>query len=94
MRFDCQRNDKKSIDPMTEHFEIVERDGGWSIKTGRRYSTVFATRRDALTAAKAEFGEVPEDKDVGKLSEGLEETFPASDPVSATGTTTAGKPGR
>ena len=86
-------SDRKELETMTKHFEIVEREGGWAIKTGSRYSTVFATRHDALTAAKAEFEDSPEDDNVDDLTEGLEETFPASDPVSATGTTTAGKPG-
>lgn len=45
-----------------------------------------ATRSLRAERAKAEDGDV--------LEEGLEETFPASDPVSATSTTTSGAPKR
>ncbi|TCD12306.1 hypothetical protein [Oricola cellulosilytica] len=76
-----------------EKYEIVERDGGWAFRVGERYSTVYATRQDAETAAREDQStELPHDEDDGELQEGLEDTFPASDPVSVTSTSTPGKP--
>ena len=72
-------------------YEIVERNGGWAFKVGDRWSTVYSSREDAITAANEERSSGRSD-DKSELQEGLEETFPASDPVSSTNTSHAGKP--
>lgn len=61
-----------------QSYEIIEKDGGWAYKTESEVSRVFKSREEAEEAAK-------HDMDVdNELKEGLEDTFPASDPVSAT----------
>lgn len=61
-----------------QSYEIIEKDGGWAYKTGSEVSRAFKSREEAEEAAK-------HDMDVdNELKEGLEDTFPASDPVSAT----------
>lgn len=64
---------------MTERtYELVEKDGGWAFKMDGNVSQVFESREKAEEAAKHDL-EIE-----SELQEGLEETFPASDPVSVT----------
>ena len=74
-------------------YEIEERNGGWAYKIGDRYSTIYGTRENALLAAEEAIASKKEEND-DRLEEGLEDTFPASDPVSMTSTSHAGKPAR
>lgn len=79
----------------TSDYEIVERDGGWAFKVGDRWSTVYSSREDAVTAAKEETDSGSrQTEEESELQEGLEDTFPASDPVSVTNTSHPGKPDR
>lgn len=63
-------------------YDIAEHDGGWVYVIDGKRSPVFDTRAEAEEAAKAAASRQEEQKD--RLDEGLEDTFPASDPVSAT----------
>jgi hypothetical protein len=64
-------------------FEIVRRDSGWAYKIEGRWSPVYEYRDDAIAAAQEETGRA-KTENTDELEEGLEDTFPASDPVSAT----------
>jgi len=59
-------------------------------KTGKRPPSKRRQKGDPLAADPSAFS-TPEELDA-ELDQGLEATFPASDPVSVTGTTTPGRP--
>ena len=67
------------------NYEIIEKDGGFAFKMNDEVSRTFETREQAEEAARHD-AEVD-----SELREGLEETFPASDPVSVTRDPNAGK---
>ena len=66
----------------TQDYAIAERDNGWIYVIEGRSSAVFASRDEAEEAAKAAVKNRAERDE--ELEEGLEETFPASDPVAVT----------
>lgn len=63
-------------------FDIIERDGGWAYVIDSKRSDVFDSREEAESAAKS--AQKRRQERENQLNEGLEETFPASDPVSVT----------
>lgn len=70
---------------MTERsFEIEQRLNGWSYVIGKRHSPVYSTREMAVTAAREEIEDMQRAENEEELETGLEDTFPASDPVSVT----------
>lgn len=78
-----------------ENFEIEQRLNGYSFVIGNRHSPVYSTREMAETAAREELKSMKEiENDEDELETGLEDTFPASDPVSVTSSGHAGDPGR
>lgn len=78
-----------------EHFEIEQRLNGYSFVIGNRHSPVYSTREMAETAAREELKSMKEiENEEDELETGLEDTFPASDPVSVTSSGHAGDPGR
>ncbi|MFZ2103156.1 MAG: hypothetical protein WAU86_21580 [Oricola sp.] len=78
-------------------YAIARQGEGWIYVIDGRPSDAFASREEAETAAKsaakrrAERAEERADSEK-ELDEGLEGTFPASDPVSITRTTHPGAP--
>lgn len=66
----------------TLDYEIVQEDGGWIYVIESKRSAVFETRSEAEEAAR-KAAENRSDREE-QLDEGLEDTFPASDPVSVT----------
>ena len=78
-----------------ENFEIEQRLNGYSFVIDNRHSPVYSTREMAETAAREELKTMKErEDDEDELDEGLEDTFPASDPVAVTSRGHAGEPGR
>lgn len=76
-------------------YEIEERDGGWAYVIDGRHSPVYATRELAIEAAKGDTPSKSFDQEADdELEEGLEDTFPASDPVSITRSGHTGGPDR
>jgi hypothetical protein len=71
-------------------YAIDKRDSGWVYVIESRTSDVFSSREEAEDAAIAAAKRRAERDE--ELDEALEDTFPASDPVSATRTTHPGKP--
>lgn len=66
-------------------YDITEQDGGWIYVIDSKRSDVFGSREEAEDAAKSALKRREEREErEDKLEEGLEETFPASDPVSVT----------
>lgn len=61
-------------------YEIIEEDGGWKYVIESKRSAAFSSRQEAEDAAKS----AAKRHDDQELNEGLEDTFPASDPVSIT----------
>ncbi|WP_223479276.1 hypothetical protein [Oricola indica] len=66
----------------TQDYAIAEQDNGWIYVIEGRSSAVFASREEAEEAAQSAVKNRAERDD--ELEQGLEETFPASDPVSVT----------
>lgn len=64
---------------MTEEdvYKILETEEGWMFEMDGKKTGPFETRKKAVEAAE-------HDVQIDNLEEGLEDTFPASDPVSAT----------
>ncbi|TDH38773.1 hypothetical protein E2A64_06675 [Pseudohoeflea suaedae] len=84
-----------SIVMSKENFEIEQRLNGYSFVIDNRHSPVYSTREMAETAAREELKTLKErEDDEDELNEGLEDTFPASDPVAVTSSGHAGEPGR
>lgn len=83
----------------TTTYVIVQHNDGWVYRFGEALSETFATRDEAVAAARrATSGhdaveDITGPEENGHLDEGLEETFPASDPVSATQPTRTGEAG-
>ena len=78
-----------------DEYELEQRNGGWTYVVDGRYSPVYATREAAIEAAglagkSRTFDQRLDDE----LEEGLEDTFPASDPVSITRSSHVGGPDR
>jgi len=63
-------------------YEIIEENGGWVYVIDSKRSAAFASRQEAEDAAKSAASRREQRNE--ELDEGLEDTFPASDPVSAT----------
>lgn len=76
-----------------QDYTIEEHQAGWRFIMKGRHSPVFTTREQAVLAADAEV-ETRASENEEELEEGLEGTFPASDPVSATNTSHVGGPVR
>ncbi|MEM5493836.1 hypothetical protein [Hoeflea sp. AS16] len=75
----------------SKDYELEQRNGGWSYVIKGRHSPVYASRDAAIEAAKGDtFDQELDDE----LEEGLEDTFPASDPVSITRKSHTGGPDR
>jgi hypothetical protein len=64
------------------YYDIAEQDGGWIYVIDSKRSDVFGSRKEAEDAAESALKRRAERED--QLEEGLEDTFPASDPVSVT----------
>ncbi|MBW3098589.1 hypothetical protein [Pseudohoeflea coraliihabitans] len=75
-----------------ESFEIEQREDGYSYVIDNRHSPVYATRELAAEAARAELESREKADNEEKLETGLEDTFPASDPVAVTIPGHAGDP--
>jgi hypothetical protein len=74
-----------------QDYELEQRDGGWAYVIKGRHSPVYASRESAIEAAEGDtFDQELDDE----LEEGLEDTFPASDPVSITRSSHTGGPDR
>lgn len=72
-------------------YTLEEGKDGWCYVMHGRRSPVYATRQQAALAAELEKNERKRENEE-ELETGLEDTFPASDPVSVTSPTTAGGP--
>ncbi|KJS19984.1 MAG: hypothetical protein VR78_02330 [Hoeflea sp. BRH_c9] len=78
-----------------QDYELEPRDGGWVYVADGRYSPIFASREAAFEAAKGVTNSDTFDQELDDdLEEGLEGTFPASDPVSVTRSSHIGGPDR
>lgn len=78
---------------MADHeYAIAEHENGFIYVIDGRASDVFGSRDEADQAARSAIERRAEREDA--LDEGLEDTFPASDPVSVTRTGHAGEPKR
>ncbi|MCY0147543.1 hypothetical protein OEG84_07400 [Hoeflea sp. G2-23] len=78
-----------------QEYVLEKRDGGWAYVIDGRHSAIYASREAAIKVAKGDtkpdtFNQELDDE----LEEGLEDTFPASDPVSITRTSHPGGPDR
>jgi len=74
-----------------QNYELEQRDGGWAYVIDGRYSPIYASHVAATDAAKGDtFVQELDDE----LEEALEDTFPASDPVSVTRSSRIGGPDR
>ncbi len=79
----------------SQDYELEQRGGGWAYVFDGRHSPVYPSREAALEAAKGDTKPDTFDRDLDdELQEGLEDTFPASDPVSVTRSSHAGSPDR
>ncbi|MAS07323.1 MAG: hypothetical protein CL534_21895 [Ahrensia sp.] len=63
-------------------YDIIEEKEGWRYVIDSNRSAAFASREEAEEAARSAAERRSERED--QLDEGLEDTFPASDPVSVT----------
>ncbi len=81
---------------MEKHeYELEQRDGGWAYVVDGRHSPVYPNREAAIEAAKSDvMPDTFDQKLDDALEEGLEGTFPASDPVSVTRSGHTGGPDR
>ncbi|MBU4531231.1 MAG: hypothetical protein KUA43_13795 [Hoeflea sp.] len=78
-----------------QEYELEKQDGGWVYVIDGRRSAYYANCEAATIAAKGETEPDTFDKKLDdELEEGLEDTFPASDPVSVTRSSHAGGPDR
>lgn len=76
-------------------YELEQRDGGWAYVIDGRHSPVYPTREAAIEVAEGDTKPKTFDQEIDdELEQGLEDTFPASDPVSVTRTGHAGSPDR
>ena len=75
----------------TPDYSIVQNEKGWIYVIDGKASDAFGSRKEAVQAAHSAIERRSERE--AELDEGLEETFPASDPVSATRSSHPGKPG-
>ena len=87
----------------TEDYTLEEKDGGWTYAIDGRRSPTYASRNDALVAAEdaiipRQINEAEDDttgtNEDDDLESALEDTFPASDPVSMTRSSRPGAPKR
>jgi hypothetical protein len=74
----------------TPDYAIVQQEKGWAYVIDGRSSDAFGSRKEAVQAALSAIKRRAEREE--ELDEGLEDTFPASDPVSVTRSTHPGKP--
>ncbi|WP_370319320.1 hypothetical protein [Oricola sp.] len=63
-------------------YYLIEENGGWRYVIDSERSASFSSRQEAEDAARSAAMRRSERED--QLEEGLEDTFPASDPVSVT----------
>ena len=63
--------------------DVIRSDGGWAYVVAGKTSQAFSTREDAEAAGRAAAEEEANRQRGSELDEGLRDTFPASDPVSA-----------
>lgn len=76
---------------MTTHdYAVVQHENGWIYVIEGKASDAFGSRNEAEEAALSAIERRSARE--AELDEGLEDTFPASDPVSVTRSTHPGKP--
>ncbi|MCY0093158.1 hypothetical protein [Hoeflea ulvae] len=79
----------------SHEYELEQRDGGWAYVVDGRHSPVYPTREAAVEAADGDTKPNTFDQELDdELEQGLEDTFPASDPVSITRSSHTGGPDR
>lgn len=74
----------------TPDYAVVQHENGWIYVIEGKSSDAFGSREEAEQAARSAIKRRSARE--AELDEGLEDTFPASDPVSITRSTHPGKP--
>lgn len=75
----------------TTDYAIVQHEKGWIYVIDGKASDAFGSQEEAVQAARSAVERRSARE--AELDEGLEDTFPASDPISMTRSSHPGKPG-